>query len=464
MHELGDYICFPYSSILSSLSFIRFYFVLKLFKHLTRWTSSNAENTCIKYVCKADTKFAFKAFQKENPFVILGVIFIFTCVCGGLSLRNFELFYWETKKDFSYMDWDYTLNSMWCIFVSMCAVGYGDFYAKTQIGRFITILACLIGLYFSSMMMVFMTQKSALNENERKAYNLLIRLKLRNEIKEKNAHIVYQALVMVRLKIKKTKNDPTLTEKVFHIKFSTEKRKVINYIESIKEKEKMIVTFCSISFKDKILNISNRIEDNITEMKEEIDSLKTLGEILVLFADCQVEIAKYLKKTYFATNHLYSIIEKKKIFKKLNNLNLSLRGSLHLDKMGKEFKDPREDESENNLEQITPDRNRDRRSSYTFMEKMNLNYSDNDSEFEDNIFNYNPKLPQVEEYFKFISNSNQGKRKTILKSMKTLDFMKKKKTVNNRKLIKINNLMEKRRSNNELIKEYKIERKKTLLK
>lgn len=423
----------------------------------------------MKYVCKADTKFAFKAFQKENPFVILGVIFIFTCVCGGLSLRNFELLYWETKKDSSsYMNWEYTINSMWCIFVSICGVGYGDYYAKTQIGRFITIFSCLIGLYFSSMMMIFMTQKSALNENERKAFNILVRLKLRNEIKEKNAHIVYEALVMVRLKLNKLKNDGKLTEKLFQIKFSTGKRKVINCIKSIKEKEKMIMTFCSISFKDKILNISNRIEDNIKEMNQEIDSLKILGEILVLFADCQVEIARYLKKSYYATNHVFSIIEKKRIFKKLNNVNMSLKGSLDLDKLDQEYDDYKDSNKRVNkckeYKSESPDQNIDPRSSFNFMENLNLNYTDNDLEFEDNIFNYTPYMSQVEEYFKFISSSNQGKKKTILKSMKTLDFMKKKKTLNNRKLIKINNIMEKRKSNNELVKEFKLERKKTLLK
>jgi hypothetical protein len=82
------------------------------------------------------------------------------------------------------------INAYWFTFVSMCTVGYGDFYAKTQIGRFITILACLIGTYFTSMMMVFMTQKSNLNENEKKAYLLISRLKYRYEIKQHNAYMI----------------------------------------------------------------------------------------------------------------------------------------------------------------------------------------------------------------------------------------------------------------------------------
>ena len=41
--ELGSFICFPFSSMLSALTFIRFYFLLKLFKHSTKWTSIRAE-------------------------------------------------------------------------------------------------------------------------------------------------------------------------------------------------------------------------------------------------------------------------------------------------------------------------------------------------------------------------------------------------------------------------------------
>jgi hypothetical protein len=41
--ELGDTLCLPFSSCLAVLTFIRFYFLLKLFKHLTKWTSTSSE-------------------------------------------------------------------------------------------------------------------------------------------------------------------------------------------------------------------------------------------------------------------------------------------------------------------------------------------------------------------------------------------------------------------------------------
>ena len=41
--ELGNPLMIPYSSILCVFSLLRVYFLLKLFKHLTRWTNSLSE-------------------------------------------------------------------------------------------------------------------------------------------------------------------------------------------------------------------------------------------------------------------------------------------------------------------------------------------------------------------------------------------------------------------------------------
>lgn len=250
-----------------------------------------------KYVCKANTKFAFKAFQKENPFIILILIFILTCVCFGLALRTFELYYWETKDSIK-QNWEYILNSMWCIFVSMTTVGYGDFYPKTQIGRLISIFACLVGVYFVSMMMVFMTQKSVLKENENKAFKLMTRLKLRNEIKNIKSNIVYGALKMALQK--KLVFDKEIKEKDFQIKYNYEKRNITNAIESIKEKYRLIKSFEFISIKEHLFDISERIDFDIKEIKEQLESLSFLNETLINFSDSQIEVNKYLKKNCFA--------------------------------------------------------------------------------------------------------------------------------------------------------------------
>ena len=425
LYELGAYLCLPYSLLLSALTFIRFYFVLKLFKHLTKWTSTSAEYVCELSICKADTGFAFKAFQKENPFFILFVIFIFTCVIFGMSLRTFELLFWETRMNAEpFMDWDYKINGMWCIFVSMCGVGYGDFSAMTQIGRIITIMACLIGTYFVSMMMVFMTQKSGLNENEKKAYNLVSRLKMRKEIEQHNAFIVFNGLKMAMYKVQKNENK--IEEKTFQIKYSYEKSNVITHIEFIKNKIKLIQTFASVSLKEKLFNISERIDNDIKEIKEELESLKFINDIIVSYSDCQIDIAKYLKKNCYANKLMYTIIQKKPIFGKLNNVNQSLKNEFETEL----------DANEGNS-------------------NMSRDYTSDEEEYEDNIFNYDVNSDQLKEYFDFLFNSNRGRKTVITKASKTVDFIKRKRTANTHKLRKVQDLLKKKMTNKNIMKEMK---------
>lgn len=83
---------------------------------------------------------------------------------------------------------------MWFVFISMSTVGFGDFYPNTQIGRIISILACSIGVYYVSMLIVFMTKTSVLEEKETKAYQLITRFNYRKIIKNLQSKIIYHAL------------------------------------------------------------------------------------------------------------------------------------------------------------------------------------------------------------------------------------------------------------------------------
>ena len=276
--EFGSPILIPFSSILAALSFVRVFFVLKLFKHLTRWTNSRSERVCEKYVCRANTSFAFKAFQKENPFTVLFLVFIMSCYCLGLAVKTFELYYWEniSPTDNSYQNWNYQWNAMWFVFVTMTTVGYGDFYPKTQLGRFVAILAALVGVYFVSMLMVFMTQKSVKNENEEKAFKLITRLEYRNKNRHLHSMVIHHFLKMVLVKNKK-KNEE-IQEKEFQIEMTYNKRCIITIMQEIKENDKYIRSCDFIPTKEQLLDISEKID---AEIKGIHDELITLRGILI---------------------------------------------------------------------------------------------------------------------------------------------------------------------------------------
>jgi potassium intermediate/small conductance calcium-activated channel subfamily N protein 2 len=213
-------------------------------------------------------------------------------------LRTFELLYWETKDKMD-QDWEYSWNAMWCIFVSMTTVGYGDYYSKTQIGRVISIIACIIGIYFVSMMMVFMTQKAYLNEKEYKAYKLVSRLNLRNQIRDIQSYVVQSVLKMAIYTKQKAENE--LENEIFEIKYNYEKRKINNYIQQIKENNRIIESFDLITTNEHLFDISERIESDIREIKNEQKTLHFINETLIQFTDSLIDINQYLKKNIHAT-------------------------------------------------------------------------------------------------------------------------------------------------------------------
>jgi len=46
------------------------------------------------------------------------------------------------------------MNGWWLIVVTMTTVGFGDFYAKTYLGRLVSSLACIYGTFLVSLMVV----------------------------------------------------------------------------------------------------------------------------------------------------------------------------------------------------------------------------------------------------------------------------------------------------------------------
>jgi hypothetical protein len=122
------------------------------------------------------------------------------------------------------------------------------------------------------MMMVFMTEKSILNENEYKAFKLITRLKERKMIRSIQTMMIYQSLLMA--KYKKQHDNKEIDEKQFHINYNYEKRNILSEIEEIKAKLRVIKSYDIVPTKEQLFDISERIETDFNEIKKELTALK----------------------------------------------------------------------------------------------------------------------------------------------------------------------------------------------
>jgi hypothetical protein len=159
------------------------------------------------------------------------------------------------------------------------------------------------------MMMAVMSRKTLLSESEVKAYKLITRVKLRNELRDIEANLVYHSLQMFILK--KRKGSQVLTRAEFEINYNYQRRSIIACIDHKKEKDLSIKLFEFIPTKDRLFDIYSQMDEDIRDIKKEIDSLSYVNDSIVGYAESQNDVIKYLKKNIYATKLMFGIIEKK---------------------------------------------------------------------------------------------------------------------------------------------------------
>ena len=62
------------------------------------------------------------------------------------------------------------VNSVWESILTMTTVGYGDFVPNENYGRFICVIACILGLLLVSVIVVSLAIISEFSDEEKKAY------------------------------------------------------------------------------------------------------------------------------------------------------------------------------------------------------------------------------------------------------------------------------------------------------
>ncbi len=171
------------ASILTFFILFRVYHFFRLVHTFSYWSTPKAHSTCKLMNTKADVSFAIKAYLRINPFTTLLFCVAFVIIIFGYAAQLFEYYnstmmnsmedtnnpYVQTMQKFSNI-----YNSLWLIVVTMSTIGYGDIYPTTYLGRFIAIMACIIGTFILSLLVVFLNTYINFDELERNVYNTVI--------------------------------------------------------------------------------------------------------------------------------------------------------------------------------------------------------------------------------------------------------------------------------------------------
>lgn len=179
-------------AIMSALMLLRCYIIIRVIRYYSKWGKMDAEDTCEAAGCDATHMFMLKSMFKDKPYHILAASMSLSIVVFGFAVRTFERPYNDENEQLQ--NYDYIWNAMWLVIITMCTVGYGDFYPRTHVGRFVIIIACFWGIFLISMMVVTLTESSEFTKGESRAFEILSRLKRKEQAKHTAAKAIYMAL------------------------------------------------------------------------------------------------------------------------------------------------------------------------------------------------------------------------------------------------------------------------------
>ena len=95
---------------------------------------------------------------------------------------------------------------MWNVIITLTSVGYGELYPKTFFGRIVGIIICFWGVFIVSFFVVTVTNMLNFTGSEEKAYNLLLRLYYKTELKRSAVGVLQSAFVHRNAKMRKPEN------------------------------------------------------------------------------------------------------------------------------------------------------------------------------------------------------------------------------------------------------------------
>mmetsp|Transcript_10233 Transcript_10233/g.10200 ORF Transcript_10233/g.10200 Transcript_10233/m.10200 type:complete len:112 (+) Transcript_10233:1095-1430(+) len=84
-------------------------------------------------------------------------------------------------------------NALWNVFITLTTVGFGDFYPKSTFGRIVGVIVCSWGVFVVSFFVVTLNNMLTFNANEEKSYNILQRLRFKDDLKIKATKVLTSA-------------------------------------------------------------------------------------------------------------------------------------------------------------------------------------------------------------------------------------------------------------------------------
>lgn len=290
---LGQNIKYRFQTLMYALMFLKLYSFLRIIAAYTRYNNKMSDKYCEMYGGEADTAFALKAIQKDKPFYMLSFGLVGISVMLGILLRMFEILDTVNGSDYAF----YT-NGIWNVIVAMTTVGYGDFYAKTHVGRLILVAGIILGTLLVSLTIVALTGISSMNREEEKAFTILKRILIRKRYMDCIQIMFKTAFEMYKLGMKFT------TKELFgNVHFMKLQRKLKGFAEKNVFLKRELSKDTFLRDEDKFIDLESQIDEELLSLKDSLKLLTHYKKLLKHQIGQQNELTGKLDKNIEVVKH-----------------------------------------------------------------------------------------------------------------------------------------------------------------
>lgn len=321
---------------------LKCYIILRVYSYFSRWTSESANSVCTKNNVRGGIHFAVKAELKKRTYTMLTIMMLVSLTILSFALRTFEYGVKDPSNTTSLKgdgnDLQSLLNCFWLIIVTMTTVGYGDYFPKSHLGRFIGVVACIIGMLIVSLIVVSLAVIAEFTGEEKKAYSLLKKLQADDNAYKKAIKVMIGVLKLRKLVVKSKqqgKKGNSLSERF--ILLTTLKKEISSFKNDYK-----IANSYSLPIDEMLKRLESKLKGDIQQLTANIKKLSSV----------EGELDKISKQQDSIRSKIETItMRQEKIAKYIVKVNNDNYKRFVLESLKEKVKEENEEEDEENFEE-----------------------------------------------------------------------------------------------------------------
>jgi hypothetical protein len=314
---MGLLFIYNLNSVFSIFALMKLYSSIRVISYTSRWTTNTAVAICNKFRVKPGFQFMFKSEMRKRPTRILLFLLLLSLILLAFMLRTFEYGIIDPTSSKGLKisnDLSYLANCFWLISVTMMTVGYGDYFPSSHLGRFIGVIACIIGMLLLSLVVVSFSVITELTKEQKKALNKIQKRLAMDNLEDNAANVIKVILQIRRVNYQKSQKK-LFKQFILLAKF---KKCVTTFVENSR-----ITRLHTVPIDDMLGLLDFKISKDLESLSGKINLLKNVDKEIDSIQNVQVEQTQRFHKVLEMQDKISEYLVK------FNNLNFDKLYSQH---------------------------------------------------------------------------------------------------------------------------------------